>query len=124
MSKTEYKQNNEFFIDIYLRNVDLYDAKKDIFSCLNAIGVNINNITINKESPSWYHPGRSGSINLGNNVLGFFGELHPSFIKKYGMRIVSFEIFPDKLPKSFKPRKNKEFKLLIFSLLEKKITIL
>ena len=92
------------------RNVDLYDAKKDIFSCLNAIGVNINNITINKESPSWYHPGRSGSINLGNNVLGFFGELHPSFIKKYGMRIVSFEIFPDKLPKSFKPRKNKEFK--------------
>jgi phenylalanyl-tRNA synthetase beta chain len=92
------------------RNVDLYDAKKDVYSSLSVLGVNLNNITIKLASPSWYHPGRSGSINLGKTILGYFGELHPSLTKKYGIRIVAFEIFPDSLPKSFKAKKNKEYK--------------
>ena len=92
------------------RLVDLYDVKKDLYSALNSLGINLNSISIIKKAPEWFHPGRSGSINLGKETLGYFGELHPSFINRYGMRIMAFELFPDNLPKSFKSRTLKEFK--------------
>jgi len=92
------------------RNVDLYDVKKDVYSVLNALGVNLDSISLIQKSPKYYHPGRSGSINLGKSLLGFFGELHPSFTKRNGMRMMAFEIFPDNLPKSFNAKNIKEFK--------------
>ncbi len=92
------------------RNVDLYDVKKDLYKALSSLGVNLNNISLTKKSPPWYHPGRSGSIKLGRENLGYFGELHPSITRKFNSRVVAFEVFPDNLPQNFKARKNKEFK--------------
>ena len=51
--------------------------------------------------PSWFHPGRSGTIQIGpQNVLGYFGELHPRAIAalKAEGPLVAFEVWLDKIP--------------------------
>ena len=66
-------------------------------------------MTLNKDVPEWYHPGRAGSIKLGRALLGYFGELHPKFSEEYNMRIVCFELFNDNLPNARKKKLNKSF---------------
>ena len=93
------------------RNVDLYDVKKDLYMAISSLGINLNNISLSRNAPIRYHPGRSGIVSLGKEILGYFGELHPNLTKRFsGMRIMAFEVFPDNLPSSFKPKKNKIYK--------------
>lgn len=44
-----------------------------------------------------FHPGRCGVFQLGSDVLGFAGEIHPKVSEKYGIKakVVGFEIFPE-----------------------------
>ena len=92
------------------RDVDVFDCKKDIYSILKVLRINSDSITINRNVPKWYHPGRSGSINLGKSLLGYFGELHPNLTNDYGMRMVAFEFFTDNLPESKKEKVKKLYK--------------
>jgi len=80
------------------RKVDIFDAKTDIFSILKQAGLNP---PIEATAPSWYHPARSGTFRLGKNILGYFGEIHPSILKglKIKTTVVGFELFLDNLPK-------------------------
>jgi phenylalanyl-tRNA synthetase beta chain len=51
--------------------------------------------------PAWLHPGRSGTIQIGpQNVLGYFGELHPSALEKLDAEgpLVGFEVILEKIP--------------------------
>ncbi|MEC9078046.1 MAG: phenylalanine--tRNA ligase subunit beta [Pseudomonadota bacterium] len=83
-----------------MRGVDAIDAKADALSALSASGAPVNSIQLTRDAPTWYHPGRSGVLRLGKNVLGFFGELHPSvleFMQAAGP-IVCFEVFLDSVP--------------------------
>src|SRR5690606_3439192 len=51
--------------------------------------------------PSWYHPGRSGTIKLGpKNILGTFGEFHPKTLEEMDVSgpICGFEVFLDAIP--------------------------
>jgi phenylalanyl-tRNA synthetase beta chain len=61
--------------------------------------------------PAWLHPGRSGTIQIGpQNVLGFFGELHPRTLQALGAEgsLVGFEVILDKIPEpKAKPTKAK-----------------
>ncbi len=77
------------------RVVDIYDAKADASYVLLPLGVQWE-----PGAPGWYHPGRSGTLKLGTNVLGYFGELHPRIVKEYDVKgpIVAFEIFIDRIP--------------------------
>ncbi|HUX79244.1 MAG TPA: phenylalanine--tRNA ligase subunit beta [Alphaproteobacteria bacterium] len=77
------------------RVVDIYDAKADVSSVLWPLG-----IQWERGAPAWYHPGRSGALKLGTNVLGYFGELHPGILKDYDVKgpVVAFEIFLDRIP--------------------------
>ena len=35
-------------------------------------------LTVTREAPAWFHPGRSGALKLGpKTLLGIFGEFHP-----------------------------------------------
>ena len=80
---------------------DLFDAKADAFSVLDALGY-ATNAQAARSAPGWYHPGRSGVLQLGpQNVLAHFGELHPRVLEKLGVDgpIAAFEIFLDVLPK-------------------------
>ncbi|HCU58636.1 MAG TPA: phenylalanine--tRNA ligase subunit beta [Alphaproteobacteria bacterium] len=82
------------------RPFDLFDAKADALAAIAAAKGPIDNPQITTDAPAYYHPGRSGAIRLGKNVLAYFGELHPSVMKKFGLktRVVAFEVYLDNIP--------------------------
>ena len=41
------------------KDVDLFDAKADVFAVLAALGVDPAKAQITRDAPAWYHPGRS-----------------------------------------------------------------
>lgn len=79
--------------------VDLYDAKADAEAALAAIGAPAK-AQIRRDAPAWFHPGRSGSIALGPNVLAHFGELHPKVLRALDVKgpAMAFTIYPGKVP--------------------------
>ncbi len=81
------------------RTVDIFDVKADIFALI-AEYVNPENLNITRDIPAYYHPGRAGALALGKNIVGYFGELHPSVLKKMDVKVcvVGFELFIEKLP--------------------------
>jgi phenylalanyl-tRNA synthetase beta chain len=83
------------------RPVDAFDAKADVMAALEAIGQPTRSLTVVREAPDWYHPGRSGAIKLGpKTVVARFGELHPKIAEAFGLDApaVAFEILLDALP--------------------------
>ena len=86
------------------RNFDVFDIKNDALITLNEIGIDSQRIAISNKTKKWYHPGRSGLLSLGSingPELAYFGEIHPSIIKKLDLKIESvlgFEIFLDNIP--------------------------
>lgn len=83
------------------RAVDLYDAKADALAALVAAG-GPENVQVRTDAPSWYHPGRSGSLCLGKNVLGYFGEIHPAILEACDASgpMVACELFLANIPAS------------------------
>jgi phenylalanyl-tRNA synthetase beta chain len=81
--------------------VDAFDAKGDAFAVLAAAGAPMRALQVVPGGPAWFHPGRSGTIQIGpQNVLGHFGELHPralAALKAEGS-LVGFEIILEKIP--------------------------
>lgn len=82
------------------RAYDLFDAKADAIAAIAAANGPWENAQAFADAPSYYHPGRSGSLRLGKNVLAYFGEVHPLILKKMGIkqRVVAFEVFLDNIP--------------------------
>ena len=98
------------------RNVDVFDAKADAFAALAAVDAPVNT-QIFRNAPTWYHPGRSGSIQLGKNVLAVFGEIHPAVLKAFDIKtpVCAFEVYMDAVPGSkAKGKMQKELKLSQF----------
>ncbi|MHA1107858.1 MAG: phenylalanine--tRNA ligase subunit beta [Alphaproteobacteria bacterium] len=83
------------------RPVDAFDAKADALAVLAACGAPVDNLQVSRDAPNWYHPGRSGTLRLGPNVLAWFGELHPRVLTAMDVKgpAVGFEIFIHKAPK-------------------------
>jgi phenylalanyl-tRNA synthetase beta chain len=83
--------------------VDVFDAKADALSVLEALGLAADKMQITRNAPAWYHPGRSGALQLGpKTVLGHFGELHPETLKALDVAgpLALFEVFLDRIPAS------------------------
>jgi len=80
--------------------VDVFHAKADVLAALRAAGTMVNKLKVTKDTPSWYHPGRSGTLCLGRTVIAQFGELHPSICSAMNVEgpIAAFEAFVDRLP--------------------------
>lgn len=81
--------------------VDIFDAKTDALTVLQACGVDTLKVQIEPSAPQWYHPGRSGAIKLGPKVLlGYFGEFHPDCLETLDVTgpLCGFEIFLDNVP--------------------------
>ncbi len=81
--------------------VDIFDAKADALAALSAAGAPVDNLAVWKTAPGWYHPGRSGALQLGpKTVLAYFGELHPGTLEGLDVEgpIVGFEVFLDNIP--------------------------
>ena len=81
--------------------VDAFDAKGDAFAVLAAAGAPVQALQVVPGGPAWFHPGRSGTIQIGpQNVLGHFGELHPrtlAALKAEGP-LVGFEVILENIP--------------------------
>ena len=83
------------------RNVGVFDAKADAFAALEACGAPVANLQVEASGPSWYHPGRCGTIKLGPKVvLGHFGEFHPKTLEVLDASgpLCGFEVFIDAVP--------------------------
>jgi len=77
------------------------DAKADAFAVLAAAGAPMQALQIVAGGANWLHPGRSGTIQIGpQNVLGYFGELHPRTLEALGADgpLMAFEVILDRIP--------------------------
>ena len=83
------------------RSVDALTAKGDALAALSAMGAAVDNLQLSKPTGAYWHPGRSGRLQMGpKNILADFGELHPRALKALGIegRVVAFEVWPESLP--------------------------
>ncbi|MDT3685067.1 MAG: phenylalanine--tRNA ligase subunit beta [Pseudorhodoplanes sp.] len=80
---------------------DAFDVKADALAVLAAAGAPMGALQIVSGGPAWFHPGRSGTIQIGpKNVLGWFGELHPRALEALDAEgpVVAFELILDRIP--------------------------
>lgn len=82
------------------RAVDALDAKADALAALEAAGAPVGNLQVSRDAPDYYHPGRSGSLRLGANVLAYFGEVHPAVLEEMKVKgpVAAFEAFLNNAP--------------------------
>jgi phenylalanyl-tRNA synthetase beta chain len=81
--------------------VDAFDAKADALAVLTAAGAPPQALQVVPGGPQWFHPGRSGTIQIGpQNILGHFGELHPSALEALDAEgpLVAFEVILERIP--------------------------
>jgi len=96
------------------RLVDVFDVKRDVIQSLVEAGHNKDKFYIDDETPSYYHPGKSGRIFLNKGkekVVAFFGDIHPNILKKLDIKVealVGFEIFLDNIKQPKKSLKNQK----------------
>ena len=92
--------------------LDVYGIKKDLVQTLIELGIDKNETTIDINTPSYYHPGRSGSISSkkDKHLLAYFGEIHPKIVNK----VYGFEIFLENLVK-FKSQNKRDKPTVNFS---------
>ena len=83
------------------RLVDAYDAKADALAVLEAAGAATSSLQVVAGAPAWYHPGRSGTIQMGpQNKLASFGEIHPRVLAAMDVKgpLVAFEVVLNAIP--------------------------
>jgi phenylalanyl-tRNA synthetase beta chain len=90
------------------RAVDMFDAKGDLWAALGASGAPMDALMITPDAPSFYHPGRSGTVRQGpKTLLGTFGELHPRVLAALDMAgpVVAFTLDLDAVAEPKRRRK-------------------
>ncbi|WP_119167641.1 phenylalanine--tRNA ligase subunit beta [Algihabitans albus] len=102
---------------IEARALDTFDAKADALAVLEAAGAPVENLQTTADAPAWYHPGRSGRLRLGPNVLAAFGELHPRVLQAFDLKgpVAAFEIFLERIPEPKRKDAGKTRPALILS---------
>ena len=94
------------------RVIDVFDAKRDVIQSLTEIGFDQNKIIITDKAPSYYHPGKSGTVYLeekNKKPIAFFGEMHPNILNSVDIKteaVVIFEIILDNLDGNIKKLKD------------------
>ncbi len=110
------------------RAYDVFDAKAAALAAIAAAKGPIDAPQITTDAPDYYHPGRSGVIRLGKNVLAYFGELHPSVLKALDIKtnVMAFEVFLENipLPRDSKSKAKKKLELSILQPVEKDLAFI
>lgn len=58
---------------------DPYSVKQDLFALLQLFDISDTKVQVSRDGlPKYYHPGKSGALRLGPNVIGYFGQVHPA----------------------------------------------
>ncbi|QQG36603.1 MAG: phenylalanine--tRNA ligase subunit beta [Micavibrio aeruginosavorus] len=86
------------------RDVDVMDAKADAMAVIESAGIPASGLQVSRDAPAWYHPGRSGVLRMGANIIARFGELHPATLEALDIKgpVVGFEVVLDNIPQSRK----------------------
>ena len=81
------------------RKVDAFDAKADVEGLLEQLNAPAG-LKIEAGAADWYHPGRSGSLRMGNVLVAQFGEIHPRILKAMDVDgpVAAFELYLDAIP--------------------------
>ena len=71
---------------------------------MNCLNIDINNLDIFRQSKPYYHPGKSASLLISDQTVGFFGELSPVILNSFDIKnqLVAFELNLTKLQKFLK----------------------
>ncbi len=69
---------------------DAFDAKALALTAIRAVAGNVTVKTRATSSVGYLHPGVAGELVLGDVVVGWFGEVHPSTRKKLGVEGAAF----------------------------------
>jgi phenylalanyl-tRNA synthetase beta chain len=109
------------------QDFNVIDAKEDLYFILSDLGLSLNNLVIEKSDKSYYHPGQSGNIFLGNKKgpkVGSFGTIHPLILKKMDIQksnIIGLEIYLDNFIEPKKPSRisKKQLKKYDFQTVER-----
>jgi phenylalanyl-tRNA synthetase beta chain len=100
--------------------VDAFDGKSDALALLSVLAVPLGGLQVVPGAPSWFHPGRSGTLQLGpRTILGYFGEFHPTLMDRMDVTgpLCGFELILDTLPEpKTRPTKAKS-KLILADLM-------
>ncbi len=76
------------------RQPDVFDVKADALAVLHAAGVSVENLQTAAPARDWWHPGRSGVLQMGPKLkLAEFGEVHPRVLRALDVDgpVVAFE---------------------------------
>ncbi len=83
------------------RGADLWDAKAAAEAALAALGAPVERLMTLRQTPEWFHPGRSAVLSLGpRNPLAAFGELHPRALEALDVKgpAAAFTVFLENVP--------------------------
>ncbi|MDC1148329.1 phenylalanine--tRNA ligase subunit beta [Pelagibacteraceae bacterium] len=106
---------------------DVIDAKDNLYFILSDLGLSLDNLVIEKSEKSFYHPGQSGDVFLGNKKgtkVGSFGTVHPLILKKMDIQksnIIGLEVYLDNFvePKKSLRVSKKQLKKFDFQVVER-----
>ncbi|MFQ3307582.1 MAG: phenylalanyl-tRNA synthetase beta chain [Candidatus Midichloriaceae bacterium] len=82
------------------RKFDFYDIKDDVLNILSELNISEKDLIIKKDTPSYYHPGKSAALYLGKRLIALLGEIHPEISKKLDIKntVYASEILYEDLP--------------------------
>jgi phenylalanyl-tRNA synthetase beta chain len=66
-------------------NMDFYDMKGIVEHLMNVLGMTAVAEYLPEKELSWMHPGRTASVVVNGDKVGYLGELHPAVAKNYGI---------------------------------------
>jgi len=109
------------------QDFNVIDAKEDLYFILSDLGFSSENLVIEKSDKSYYHPGQSGDVFLGDkkgHKIGSFGTIHPLILKKMDIQksnIFGLEIYLDNFIEPKKPSRvsKKQLKKHDFQIVER-----
>ncbi|MDR2098578.1 MAG: phenylalanine--tRNA ligase subunit beta [Rickettsiales bacterium] len=84
------------------RAASAYDAKEAMLSLLALYGADAAKLRYRTEGlPSWVHPARGAAVAFAGKIVGYFGDVHPLALRKFGIRnapVAAFELDLGALP--------------------------
>ena len=68
------------------RSVNVFDAKNLVEKICETLSISSHSIQISTPGPAWFHPGQSGNVILGKEVIGTFGMVHPEILDAFDIK--------------------------------------
>ena len=66
-------------------NMDFYDLKGIVEHLMHVLGMSKVAEYVTEKSLPWMHPGRTASVIVNGESIGYLGEVHPAVLKNYGI---------------------------------------